>query len=147
MCPSLTRFVLAVGLVLLLSLAVAAAKPASSVVKGSVTYKGQPITGGTIAFHPARGKPVKASLEADGTYYAKNVPVGEVKVTIETESLRAKGNPKAKAKPPDKDKPKDKDSKPPVYVAIPKKYADVETTPLRLKVKGGKQTADFKLED
>src|SRR5262249_55260331 len=117
-CPvrsSLTPFVLAVGLVLLLSLVVVAAKPASS-VEGSVTYKGKPLPGGTIA--------VKVALEPDGTYSAKNVPVGEVKVTIETESVRPKGKPKAK--PPAKDKLKDKDGKAPVYVAIPKKYADVE---------------------
>jgi hypothetical protein len=56
-------------------------------VTGTVTYKGKPLPGGTIHFWPqGPGAPAAANLHEDGTYTA-TVPVGDVTVTIETESL------------------------------------------------------------
>jgi hypothetical protein len=132
----LSRFALAVALVLLLCLPVLADKPAAPVVvEGKVTYKGKPLPAGTIAFHPAKGKPVKAVIKEDGSYTAKDVPVGQVRVTIETESVKKAA------------KKKDKVEKAPKYVAIPLKYGDPKTTPLVVEVKAGRQIADIQLND
>jgi len=112
-------------------------------VSGKVTFKDQPLPGGTVAFHPEKGKAVIAALVADGSYSAK-VPAGEYRVTIETESLKDKGKEPAKGE----EKPKGGDKKEaPKYVKIPEKYGDPTKTPLRVTVTEGEQTVDLKLSD
>jgi hypothetical protein len=142
MHSNLTCFALAAGVLLACSFAASAAE-----VQGKALYKGQPLPSGTIAFHPAKGKAIKVEIQPDGTYSAKKVPVGQVKVTIDTEPAKPRVKDKAPAKDKDKAAPKDKPEKAPKYVPIPKKYATPETTPLRFEVKAGKQTADFELTD
>jgi hypothetical protein len=58
-------------------------------VTGKVMHKGDILPGGTVTFWPqvAGNVPAHAKIAADGTYSAKAVPVGEVVVTVETESL------------------------------------------------------------
>jgi hypothetical protein len=51
-------------------------------VEGKITIDGNPVAKGKVAFHPARGKAVEVKIAADGTYNAKKVPVGEVKITV-----------------------------------------------------------------
>jgi hypothetical protein len=105
----------------------AAEKPGKTgAVQGKVTYKGLPVTGGTVAFHPAKGKPVVAKIQADGGYSAKDVPVGEVVVAVETESVKKAGG---GAK----------------YVKIPAKYAGPKTSGITVTIKEGKQTYDIDL--
>jgi hypothetical protein len=78
----------------LLTLSVGATDtPATPVViQGKVSYKGVPLRGGTVAFHPAKGKPIKVAISEDGGYALKNVPVGEARVTVETDSLKKRVN-------------------------------------------------------
>jgi len=103
-------------------------------VEGKVTYQGKPLPGAIIGFHPAKGKPVVAKTDETGSYSAPAVPVGEVRVTIEV----------VRPKPP-KDKPTDKPVTPPRFIAIPKKYANPETSGLTLTVQKGKQVHDIEL--
>ena len=56
-------------------------------VTGTVTLDGKPLPAGTIAFIPEKGPAVAASIR-DGVYTAAAVPIGDVKVTVETASLR-----------------------------------------------------------
>ncbi len=123
-------------------------------VVGKVTYKGKPLAGGTVVLHPAKGKRVVGHIMVDGTYLIKNVPVGEMVVTIETESVRAKPGkgPIPKIQPKEK-KTEPKDKKLPDeakaaarYVAIPRIYGDVKTSPLRYTVQSGKQTLNLELQ-
>ena len=100
-------------------------------IEGKVNFKGQPLPGGTVSFHPEKGKPFVAQLQEDGTYSVKDVPVGAMKVAVETESVK-KGD-----KPP-------KDGK--KYVPIPRKYADPNTSGLTYKVVEGNQTLDIELQ-
>jgi hypothetical protein len=104
----------------------------TGVVEGVVTLKGQPLPGGTIQFHPAKGKPIVAQIK-DGAYKAKDVPVGNLAITVETESL----NP-AKAKDGAKLDAKN-------YVKIPEKYGNPETSGLRGEIKKGNQKLDVNL--
>jgi hemoglobin len=108
-------------------------------VSGKVTFKGQPLPGGTVSFVAADGKIYSSPIAADGTYNVTDVKVGEYKVAIETESAK----PKDKPNPPEEKKPDDKGAA--AFVAIPKKYAKPETTDLVATVMKGKQTKDFDL--
>jgi hypothetical protein len=113
-------------------------------IKGVVTCAGKPLPGGTVAFHPAKGKPVVGVLQADGSYAIKNIPAGEYRVTLETES--AKPQPKEKLPPKDKDTskveaPKDTGR----YLPIPRVYADPKTSPLVFTVQNGQNNADLHL--
>jgi hypothetical protein len=57
-------------------------------VSGTVTLDGQPLPAGKIAFVPAQGAGVSADIKEDGTYTATDVPAGEIKVIVETASLK-----------------------------------------------------------
>jgi hypothetical protein len=124
---------------LLLPLAILAAALASAearpdktgTINGKVTYKGEPLPGGTVTFHPAKGKPIVGKLQADGSFSVKGVPVGPTRVAIETESVK----PRPGAPP--------KGGK---YVAIPAKYRSHMTSGLTCEVKAGNQTFDLVLE-
>ncbi len=112
-------------------------------VDGTVTFNGNPLSGGTLAYHPANGKAVMVVLRPDGNYAIAKLPAGQYRVTVETESL----------KPHDKDKGKAKGDAAPKadaeadarYVPIPQLFADAKTTPLSVAVVAGKQTFDFNL--
>ena len=105
-------------------------------VVGKVSFRGMTLPGGTIAFHPAKGKPIKAKIAADGSYEAKKVPVGAMRVTVETELL--KPAPRKLPAPP-APAPGEK------YVKIPQQYASPQTSGLTYEVKEGKQNLDVHL--
>ncbi len=145
-------------LALLLPLAVAVAlvgcsanKAPSAKATGKVTYKGQPVTGGSMQFFPKEGGSYSAVLKSDGTYQATQLPTGEMTVTVETESanknreMPSYGGKKTMSSPP-----------PPgvklgggdnVYVKIPHKYADPKTSDLKVTIKSGNNPHDFELKD
>lgn len=105
-------------------------------IQGKVTFAGEPLPGGTIAFHPDKGNPVASTLQPDGTYAIKSIRAGKYRVTVETES--ANPQPKDKLPPKDKDVPKDVGK----YVPIPRVYADPKTTPLAIEVQNGQNNHD-----
>jgi hypothetical protein len=53
-------------------------------VTGKVSYKGEPVPAGTVAFFGPGDKVASAALQADGYYQASGVPVGLVKVSVTT---------------------------------------------------------------
>lgn len=83
-----TAFTLAVALAFPVS-ATAAEKDTASVV-GKVTFEGKPVAEGKVAFHPAKGRPVRVTTRADGSYSARGVPVGDVTVTVEGKGIPRK---------------------------------------------------------
>src|SRR6185437_14970353 len=71
-------------------------KKNDSSVSGKVTYANKPVTGGTIRLSPAEGtgQPIPVTINSDGTFSSKGIPTGDMKVVIETESVRGQtGNP------------------------------------------------------
>src|SRR5438105_665858 len=56
-------------------------------VSGVVTYQGKPVPGGVIGFHPAGKAAYSSAIGADGTYEVVDLPIGEMAVTVETESV------------------------------------------------------------
>ena len=141
-------------------------------VSGVVTYRGQPLPGGLIMFRPADGSQNAVSVGIDGQgRYSAELPPGEVMVLIDNRGL-ATGlegggddslpsgvppgiplSPEARAKVPPaprgaaRPKPADAPAAAGKYVPIPEKYFMVETSGLKITVKGGDQTENFELTD
>ena len=62
---------------------------------GKVSYKGSPVTGGDINFHPmplGKGTPTNLKIGADGTLNITGVDPGEYKVVINTDPVKAQGS-------------------------------------------------------
>jgi hemoglobin len=100
---------------------------ASAEVTGHITFNGKPVEGGTITFMPVEGKGSKsiaADVTEEGTYSLKKLPPGEYNIVI--------------APPAGKEKAKD---------AVPAKYRDEKTSPLKVTVKKGQNTHDVLLID
>jgi hypothetical protein len=149
--------VLALPLCLVVAIGCDKANPhAPASVSGKVTYKGEPVTGGTITFHPkTEGPSPTTTINADGTYTITDSPAGDFTVTVETESI----NPSKKAPQyPGAGKAGGATTSSPMpgspptaaagkYVKIPQKYADPKTSTLTAKLGAGKQTVNFTLED
>jgi hypothetical protein len=161
---------------LLLSLSLAAlgcggSKIKTATVNGKVTYKEQLVKGGSMAFALATDASVgtTALINEDGTYTAERVPVGEVKVTVETDSLKpapgppappkgvpmpkgggtaSDGEPKIKDLPQGSPYGKPRQGPAPAnYVRIPAIYNSPDKTPLKYKIEEGTQTINIELKD
>jgi len=156
----------ALGLVLCVGL-LAGCSPSSSVpsrISGSVTYKGQPVTAGLVTFHSENMGSYKAPLAPDGTYQASDLPLGNMVVTVETESA----NPDKKApdyagggkagkmyeerlaaeKKSSMGSPMGPGGPPPgKYTKIPAKYSNSKSSPLTVTLTAGRNVKDFDLTD
>jgi hypothetical protein len=139
------------------STAVAPAK-----VKGTVTYKGQPLKGGTIAFHTEDKGSYGGSIGTDGNYEISDVPIGTMKVTVETESLNRKAAPsypkggKAATNMAAERMAAEKKAGTTIassseakehYVKIPAKYADKNLSGLVETLETGSQVKNIELKD
>ena len=109
-------------------------------VQGKVSYKGAPVTGGTMTFHLADGSTRAAIINPDGTYSASDIAAGEVIVTVETESLKRaeseykNGKNKQVASPvPTGGAPVSTGT----YVKIPAKYKDKDKSDAKLTIASG----------
>ena len=119
-------------------------------VHGKVTYKGAPVTAGTIQFLPKAAGTYTASIMPDATYSATDLPTGEMTVTVDTESAN-----------PNKKQPSyggKKQMMGPIpqgvkagpageYVKIPPKYAKAQTSGLTATLNAGDNEKNFDLTD
>jgi hypothetical protein len=128
-------------------------------VSGKVSYKGQPLGGGTILFVAPGQKTVKSAIAPDGSYTISGIPAGTIKIAVETKSAQPPdpealrrafpGLPKGAPLPPEaannphfKTGPENKGGK---YVWIPDHYGDPEKSNLTVEVTGGNQQHDIEL--
>lgn len=131
---------------LVLALTAGCAKPKGSVF-GKVLYQDKPLEGGFVTFIVAKGPSLHAKIQSNGQYHIDNVPVGEVKITIQPETAIGadyidKGGPPM-PKSPDEMK---KMMMPKTEVKIPKQYSDPQKTELTYAVKEGSQEHDIVLK-
>jgi hypothetical protein len=110
-------------------------RPQLAQASGTVLYKGQPLSQGTIVFHPetgrgASGKIVEGEIVEVTTYeVGDGVPVGKHKVTIQSV-----------------DKP-DADMYTPTTSLIPEKYNVLSQTDLTADITAGENGLEFELKD
>lgn len=128
-------------------------------VSGTVTFNNQPLRGGTIIFHDKESRAYSAAINEEGGYVLSDLPIGEMAVTVETESLNPKnesptyGGARAKGQVADYNppgappKPDPKSEKQRLYVKIPARYGDPKSSQLSTTLKKGKNTAKFDLTD
>jgi hypothetical protein len=124
-------------------------------LSGSLSYKGQPIKAGSMAFHTADGTAYSAQISSDGTYTATDIPEGELVVTVDTAALdpakKADGGKDADRRAKAQQPPPDGVAPPPspgeFYVKIPAKYANPKTSPLTVNVSKGRQVRNIELTD
>ena len=105
-------------------------------VKGKVTYKGEPLTQGSVVFMHPSGDTAAGVLGPDGTYTAE-VAIGENKVLVQSREpeqfneTAAKGTPKGM----------------PGRSRIPERYSRFETSNLTLDVKEGENPFNLELSE
>jgi hypothetical protein len=127
-------------------------------VSGTISYRGAPVTGGTLTLYPVGGKretAIPVFIKKSGAFVTTGVPPGDYEVAIETESVKkvAKGYDTKDMKPPSTVKMPEKMANPqqsgdvPVYVEIPRKYADPKTSGLKWTITKGKNEKPFELTD
>lgn len=117
--------------------------PKTIPASGKVTYKGEPVKSGSLAFAPADPKTSRATqaIIVEGEYKTepgKGLMVGEYKVTVQ-----ALKNSVAELDPKDAAKQGIDNN------AVPKKYMDLKTTDLEVTISDGDKEIkqDFELTD
>jgi hypothetical protein len=102
-------------------------EPPETVVTGSVTYKGQPVTGGTLIFQMKNAgtkRPYAGQIYEDGTYELTYVVPGEALIAVETATKQGLST----------------------YVELPRKYSSPTKSGLKYQVVEGPQAFDIKLD-
>ena len=115
-------------------------------LKGKVTYKGAPVTGGTITLIPASGGPFPITIKPDGSFAVGDAPVGPMKVTIETDTVSPPAAGFNMPMPKDAKAPEVDTTNQAKKVVIPAKYKSAETSGLTWDTKTEK-TKTFDLTD
>jgi hypothetical protein len=140
-------------------------------VSGKVTYNNKPLKGGTVSFITQTGTPKFTGIADDGSYTVTGVPVGPVKITVDTSAFKTTtGRPQGGGPPAPRSAPGGAKEAPMTpgnpagaqgqpsslpgtgpkgdqYTAIPDKYAKADTTPETYTVTPGSQTHDIQIKD
>jgi hypothetical protein len=113
-------------------------------VTGKVTYRGQALGSGVVAFHWPDATRTSA-IDADGRYTIHQAPVGPARVTVETIPPPPAGGKKG---PQQSTVVVDGAPPPPpgAYVAIPPRYKSPDESGLTYTVVRGRQTHDIPLD-
>jgi hypothetical protein len=124
-------------------------------VTGKVTYKNKPLTSGSVQLMASDGSHT-ATIEEDGTYTIKNVPVGEAKVAVSArdeakarefgKAITGKGGARgagADKRPTGVRQPYEV---PKNLSLIPEKYGDFDQSNLRVNVERGGTTFNIDLK-
>src|SRR5262249_34996800 len=119
---------------------------------GEVTFNKKVVPGGTVTLWPQKGSPYTLHIQSDGTYSGTDLPVGEMLVTIETESASTEGKKqeygegghRMRMSPPPGGGTGDK-RKSGGYVKIRDKYSNKNRPGLKVSLEPGAQTKNFDL--
>ncbi|MEW4564458.1 hypothetical protein AB1K70_18100 [Bremerella sp. JC770] len=94
--------------------------PTTAPVEGLLLYQGKPLSDANISFIPAKGRPATATTNANGEFQLTTFVQGDGAIPGEHQVLIEKYN-----------KPKSDDLYAPTTHAIPKRYSQIRTSPLR----------------
>jgi hypothetical protein len=111
----------------------------TATVRGTVTYRGQPVNGGLVRFNSTdpndKVGQANGMLSRDGTFQFHGAPLGPVRVTIDTSNRPAEDYAPWK---PESGRPK------PIF--IPTFFADPNRSGLDRQVEPGENVYEFRLE-
>jgi hypothetical protein len=150
------KLFLSAGIVSLLVLAgcsAQAGREGHAWIKGKITFQNKPLSGGSIHFFQDQEKVGSTMIRPDGSYTAE-IPLGQVKVAIETVSVKYQDREailkimKENGYDVDQRKPNSPAFTAPkgTYVDIPERFSDPEKSGLEYTVVRGQQTWDFELK-
>ncbi len=108
-------------------------------LKGTLTYKGQPVNAASILLYPSADKDagsISIPVTKDGAFDSTDVPAGDYRIVV-----KATNGPKGKIEPGVNSSP----GGPTPTIPFPDKYKDIKSTDLTCTVKPGEQ-ASLKLE-
>jgi hypothetical protein len=126
-------------------------KPKVEPVRGKVTIDGQPLTEGTIVFHPSQGRPALGMVQQDGSYVLTTLHesdgalAGEHRVTIEARTVHG-GISAARSVEEELSLAGSSSTPAVVEWIVPERFSRVATTPLMAKVESGQNNIDFDLK-
>jgi hypothetical protein len=109
-------------------------------VSGTVRYKGQPLSEGSVSFVNDNGQVATGSIDKSGHYVVSRVPVGPAKVTVQIVSSEGPP-PMSFVGAPKQGQETATGSK------IPLRYGVASTSGLQLNVTKGKQPFDIDLKE
>jgi hypothetical protein len=140
--------------IVLLVVAGCGPKPSKTgAIKGTLTYKGQPVNDATLTLNPAgetKNSVVFVHADPEGKFFAVDVAPGEYKITVEG-STGTSGIPDSRRKDSSKWTPEMKakleSMKTKPTIPFPAKYKKSHTSDLKCTVSGGEQTLDLVLKD
>jgi hypothetical protein len=118
-------------------------------VKGTITYKSQPVNGAALMLYPKSGSARPLAVSQEGTFEAADLPEGEYVVVVQPSTGNA-GVPSTKGMDPAKAaevQAKLDAMKSTPTIKIPTKYTGKDTTDLKLTVAQGAQTVELVLKD
>lgn len=114
-----------------------------AIVTGTATYQNKQLTSGTVKIFNSKAEQISSAiLQADGTFTATDIPLGDIKVTVETagNSIGIAGG---KAPPGTPTLPSGSSGP---SVAIPEKFKAVATSGLNFKITSSSQRIEIKLD-
>ncbi len=128
--------------------------PATVSVRGRITWEGEPVPDGRIAFWPADGRPALGELQPDGSYTLTSfhrgdgAVVGQYRVTIKATRIHFDGSTAGIDTPgPDSASEDRPPGTPRIEWLVPPQYEDRATTPLTAEVRPGTNIIDFELPE
>ncbi len=145
--PTRNRYRILLSVVFLAIVLMAGCSKPKGSISGKVIYGKDPLKGGFLTFTPEKGPPVHAKIESNGEYHVNNVPVGEVKITVQGETATG-ADFVNKAGPPMPKSPEEMKQMmmPKNEVKIPTKYSDPAKSDLTYTVVEGPQEHDIMLK-
>ncbi len=113
-------------------------------VQGRVTYQGKPVGYGTVLVADDQGKTVSTTLDPDGHYAATGVKAGTVRFAVVTSGPSGTVPPSNRKSETGSTAAPKSDSK--QRVAVPKQYANPESSGLTTVINRGSNTFDIELK-
>jgi hypothetical protein len=141
------------AMVLLISMIGVAGCSKSANVTGKVTYKGKPVTSGSVSFIASDSVQYSGQIQPDGTYAIPKVPTGSVKVLVSSPNPGGANRGSTKGRP--RGGEGDLAGAPPAapeaaattgWFPLPEEYADLAKSKLTLEVKGNPAVLDIELK-
>jgi hypothetical protein len=120
------------------------ARKRTTTIHGTVTYQGAPVIAGAIYFHGPGDRMAMGNLGEDGTFTATDVPLGEVRVSLQVRDPGAYAQQMKDS--PNRPAANAKGGGRPGVTSVPAKYADPSTSGLKYAIDAQTQELDVKLE-